>query len=196
MILYCYAVHSQITMSCQAPPVLSSQPTGDKVYLLDIPPCVQYSRCSNDLAAEVPINAINCSIPESTSETIPGNCHLWGSDGPHQQMLLNFAYLLIITSNTMTLHYFNDSSSSQQHPSITRQQLCTANNNLDIGKAISGSCSMGHESPLSVVLPIEDSVCCSNVNISVNFSEKTMEIYFLQGFIGIPVDYLNCTGKS
>ena len=192
MIVYCYTVH---TMSCQAPPVLSSQPTGDEVYPLDIPPCVWYSRCSNDMAAEAPINAINCSIPEFTSRSIPRNCHLWGSDGPHELML--FVYLLRITSNTMTLHYFNDSSSSQQYPSITRQQLCTANNNFDIGKAINGSCSIGHESPLPVVLPIiEDSVCCSNVNISVNFSERWMEIHFLHGFIGIPVDYLSCTSKS
>ena len=110
-----------------------------------------------------------------------------GSDGPHQQMLL--VYLLRITSNTMALHYFNDSSSSQQNPS--RQQLCTANE-FDIVKVISESClNRPH-----VELPIEDSECCSNVNISVNFSERWMEIHFLRGFIGIPVYYLSCTSKS
>ena len=186
MILYCYAVHSQITMSCQAPPVLSSQPTGDKVYLLDNSSCVRYSRCSNDLAAEVPINAINCSIPESTSGS---NCHLWGSDGPHQQML--FVYLLRITSNTMTLHYFNDSSSSQQNPSITRQQVYTANNNLDIAKVLSESCMSQ-----PAVLPNQGSVCCTNFNISISFNDGRMEVHFLHGIIEILVDYLNCTSKS
>ena len=112
-----------------------------------------------------------------------------GSDGPHQQMLL--VYLLRITSNTMTLHYLNDSSSSQQNPSITRQQLCIASK-FDIVKVISESCP--NRPP--VVLPIEDSECCNNVNISINFSERWMEIHFLRGFIGIPVDYLSCTSKS
>ena len=181
MILYrCFAVHSQIIRSCQAP----GQQTGNKTESIVHPSCVWHNHCSNDM---VPTNAINCSIPISISEPIPGNCHLWGSDGPHQQMLL--VYLLRITSNTMALHYFNDSSSSQQNPS--RQQLCTANK-FDIVKVISESCP---NCP-PVVLPIEDSECCSNVNISVNFSERWMEIHFLCGFIGIPVYYLSCTSKS
>ena len=184
MILYCYAVHSQ-TISYQAPLVLSSQPTGDKVYPLDNSSCVRYRHCSNGLAAEVPINAINCNIPESTSGS---NCHLWESDGPHQQML--FVYLLRITSNTMTMHYLNDSSSSQQNPSITRQQLCTANNNLDIAKMISESC-MSQE-----VLPNQDSVCCADFYISISFNGGRMEVHFLHGIIEILVDHLNCTSKS
>ena len=177
MILYYFAVHSQ--RRCQAPPVLLPHPTGDKIIH---PDCVWYSGCSNDLATGVPINAINCSIPDST---VSGNCHLWGSDGPHQQMLL--VYLLRITSNTMTLHYFNDSSSSQQKPSITKQQLCTANNNFDIAKMINESCMS--EEILPGVIPNQDSVCCTNFNISIDFNDGRMEIHSLNGFIEIPVDY-------
>ena len=180
MIFYCYVVHCQ-TISCQAPLVLSSQPTGDKLYPLDNSSCVRYRHCSNDLAAEVPINAINCSIPESTSGS---HCHLWGSDGPHQQML--FVYLLRITSNTMTMHYLNDSSSSQQKPSITRQQLCTANNNLDIARMISKSYMSQNQ----------DSVCCTNFYISISFNGGRMRVHFLHSIIEILVDHLNCTSKS
>ena len=179
-------------MSCQAPPLLS---TGIKIDAIDDSSCVWYSRCSNEVSAEVPINAINCSILPSTSELIPGNCHLWGSDGPHQQML--FIYLLRITANTMTLHYINDSYSSWHNPSMSRPQLCTASNNLNIAKVINESCPMSGDTPLRqslVVLP--DSVCCSNINISVNFSMRRMEIHFLNSFIEIPVDFLNCAGRS
>ena len=42
----------------------------------------------------------------------------------------------------------------------------------------------------------EDSICCSDFNISINFNEGTMEVHFLRGFIEIPVDYLDCTSKS
>ena len=179
-------------MSCQAPPLLSSQSPEDKVeQFADYPPCVQYNRCSNEPGAELPTNAINCSIPDPTSRSIPGNCYLWGSDGPHQQML--FIYLLQITPHNLTLHYFSDSYNSQQY-SQSKQQLCTPNNNLDIAKEINESCIEQETPPM--VLQNEDSVCCNDINISIDFSMRRMEIYFSNGFIDIPVDYLNCTRKS
>ena len=181
-------------MSCQAPPLLSSQSPEDKVeQFADHPPCVWYNRCSNEPGAELPTNAINCSIPDPTSRSIPGNCYLWGSDGPHQQML--FIYLLQITPHNLTLHYFNDSYSSQQYLQ-SRQQLCTPNNNLDIAKEINQSCIEQETPPM--VLQNEDLVCCNDINISIDFSKRRMEVYFSNayGFINIPVDYLNCTRKS
>ena len=94
-----------------------------------------------------------------------------------------FVYLLRITPETLTLHYFNDSNSSQMYSS--RHQLCTANNNLEIIEVITENCMQ--DSP-------EDSVCCSD--ISINFKEGRMEVHFLRDFIEIPVDYLDCTSKS
>ena len=157
------------------------------------PDCEWYNLCSNELAAEVTTNYTNCSSPEFVSRSIPGNCHVWGSDGSHQQML--FIYLLKITPENLILYYFNDSYGSQQYP-LPRQQLCTPSSNLDIRMVINGSCVSRESIP--TVLPNVDSQCCSdsNVNISFNGSEGTMKITFLHGSIEIPVDYLDCTRKS
>ena len=106
--------------------------------------------------------------------------HLWGSDGFHEQML--FIYLLRITPETLTLHYINDSYSSQMNSS--RHQLCAINNNSEIIEVLT-SCIQNYP---------EDS-CCSNFNASINFNEGMMEVHFLYGFIEIPVDYLDCTSK-
>ena len=93
-----------------------------------------------------------------------------------------FVYLLRITPDTLTLHYFNDSITNSSQMNSYRHQLCAANNNLEIVEMITENC-----------IP-EDSVCCSDYNI--NFTEGTMEVHFLSGFIKIPVDYLDCTSKS
>ena len=97
-----------------------------------------------------------------------------------------FVYLLRITSEILTLYYFNNSYSSQMYSS--RHQLCAANNNFEtIVEMITDNCMQN--SP-------EDSVCCSGYNISNNFTEGKMEVHLLSGFIEIPVDYLDCTSKS
>jgi hypothetical protein len=98
-----------------------------------------------------------------------------------------FIYLLRITPETLTLHYFNGSYSSQMHSS--RHQLCAPNSNLEIVDMITESCMQ--DSP-------EDSaaVCCSDLNVSINFNEGKMEVHFVRGSIEIPVDYLDCTSKS
>ena len=112
-----------------------------QVNLLDDLICTQYNRCSNELVAEVPTNAINCSIP-FTNEPIPRNCHLEGSDNTDQQIQL--IYLLRITADTLILHYFNDTYGSQ-HPSDS-QHLCAANNVDNIAKVISEICILHQES--------------------------------------------------
>ena len=178
-------------MLCQVPPLLSSQSPENKVEQLVHSNCVWYNRCSNEPGVELPTNAVNCSIPEPTSRTISGNCYLWGSDGPHQQML--FIYLLQITPHNLTLHYFNESYGSQQY-SQSKQQLCTPNNNLDIAMEINQSCIEQETPPM--VLQNEDLVCCNDINISIDFNMRRMEVYFSNGFIDISVDYLNCTCKS
>ena len=114
-----FVVHSQASPSCLAPP-LSSQGDNEPLHLNR----EWRNLCSNDPAAGVVISTMECSIANPISE----NCHLWGSDGSQKQML--FIYLLRITSETLTLHYFNDSNSSQMNSS--RYQLCAANNNLEI----------------------------------------------------------------
>ena len=144
--------------------------------------------CSNDLEAGVAINSMNCRIPESLRAPISGNCHLWGSDGSCEQML--FIYLLRIgsTPENVTLHYFYG---SQMYSS--RHQLCAANNNFEmVKKVITENCMQNSPE----ILPNMDSLCCSDINVSINFNEGNMEVHFLHGFIEIPVDYLDCTSKS
>ena len=103
-----------------------------------------------------------------------------------------FIFLLRINANSMTLHYFNNSQNSQQYPS--RQHLCTAGNNLDIVAAINESCRNQEIPP--EVLPNEEVACCRNVNISIGFYERMMEIHFYNSIIELLVDYLNCARKS
>ena len=190
--LHCiiFVVNSLATMSCLAPPQLSSQPPDDKVITCN---CVRYHRCSNDPATELPTNAINCSVPESINQSISGNCYLWGRDGPHQQML--FIYLLKISPHKLTLHYFNDSYGSQQHLSMSRQQLCSVNN-FDIAKVINQSCMGQGDAP--AVLQNKELECCSANDISISFNRRRMEIYirYFSSFIKLPVDYSNCPRKS
>ena len=173
-------------LSCRASPPSSSRSEGGKAEDPIHTNCECYNLCSNDSVAEVTTNYINCSIPESARKSISGNCHAWGSDGPHQQM--QFIYLLKITPENFILHYFNDSYDTQQ--------LCTPGSNLNIRKVINESC-MSRES-IPTVLPNVDSQCCSdsNVNVSFNGSERMMEISFPQGSIEIPVEYLDYTCKS
>ena len=130
------------------------------------------------------MNTIGCSVPQSFTSFIREHCHLWGSDGSRQQML--FIYLLRITPETLTLHYFNDSYSSQMNSS--RYQLCAANNNLEIVEMITDLEDCMQNYP-------EDSGCCNDFNISINFNEGKMEVHFPHGFIEIPVGYLDCTSK-
>ena len=104
-----------------------------------------------------------------------------------------FLYLLKISPETLILHSFNDSYSSQQYSSTSREQLCTPNNNLDITKLINESC-VSRES-LPAVLPNADSACCSNFNVNIGFNEGMMEIHFIHSFIEICVNYLDCTRK-
>ena len=180
-----FAVHSQASPSCLAPvPPLSSQKDNEALH----PNCEWRNLCSNDPAAGVAISTMECNITGSISIPVSGNCHLWGSDGSHEQMI--FIYLLKITPNNLTLHYFNDSYISQQYS--LRQQLCAASNNFE--KQINESCV--RNSP--EILPNQDSVCCysTNGNISINFTEGNMEVHFLYGYIEIPADYLDCTSKS
>ena len=178
--VFCFAVHSQASPSCMTPP-LSSQKDDEALH----PNCEWRNLCSNVPAAGVAISTMECSIAQFTTNLISENCHLWGSDGSHEQML--FIYLLKITPNNLILHYFNDSYFSQQYS--LRQQLCAVSNNFE--KQINESCA--HNS--AEILPNRDSVCCysSNGNISINFN---MEVHFLRGYIEIPVDYLDCTSKS
>ena len=162
-------------------PLLSSQKGNEPL----LPDCEWHNLCSNDPAAGDAISTMKCSIAGLiTNPKIPSeNCCLWGSDGSREQML--FIYLLRITSDTLTLHYFNDSNSSQMNS--FRHQLYAANNNVEIIEMITETCMQ--DSP-------EDSVCCSDYNISINFNKGIMEVHFLRDFIGIPVDYLHCTSKS
>jgi hypothetical protein len=136
---------------------------------------------------------MTCNIEGSISAPISETCtcHLWGSDRSHQQML--FVYLLRLTQESLTLHYFNDSYSSQQYSS--RQQLCAANNNFEIVQMINEGCL---QYPPEMLLNNMESLCCSEYNISINFNEgnNIMEVHFVRGSIEIPVDYLDCTSKS
>ena len=137
------------------------------------------------MEAGVTINTMGCTLPDSFSMSVPGNCHLWGSDGSQDQML--FIYLLRITpaDKTLTLYYINDSNSSQMNSS--RHQLCAANSNFEIIEMIT-SCTQN--------FPDHEPSCCSNFNVNIYFNEGKMEVHFLSGFIEIPVDYLDCTSKS
>ena len=174
-----FAVHSQASPSCLAPvPPLSSQ-TGNSNDRFR-PNCEWRDLCSNDPAAGVAISTMECNIAGSISSP---NCHLWGSDRSHEQML--FIYLLKITSDNLILHYFND---SQQYSESSKQQLCVASNNFE--KWINENCAE--------LQPNQDSVCCysSNVNIRINFTGGNMEVHFPLVFIEIPVEYLDCTSKS
>jgi hypothetical protein len=150
------------------------------------PTCEWQNLCSNDLAAGVTINTKICNFAGSINAPISDHetCHLWGSDGSHQQML--FIYLLRLTQESLTLHYFNDSYSSQQYSS--RQQLCAANNNFEIVQMIYEGCM---QNSLNM-----ESLCCSEFNVSINFNEGNTEVKFVHDFIEIPVDYLDCTSKS
>ena len=175
-----FAVHSQASPPCLAPvPPLSSQKRDEPLHLN----CEWHDLCSNDPAAGVTISTMECSIAGLTTNPVSVNCHLWGSDGSREQML--FIYLLRINSNTLILHYFNDSNSSQMYSS--RHQLCAANNNLEIIEMITEDCMQNYP---------ESSVCCSDYNISIHFIEGMMEVHSLHNFIETPVDYLDCTSKS
>lgn len=191
MYIHCFAVRSQTTLSCRAPSP-SSEPEGGKENLEAVHAnyCEWCNLCSNNLAAGVALNHINCSVPELLHRQISGRCHIWGVDRPHQQTL--FVYLLKITPDNLILYYFNDSYSSQQYS--PGQQLCTPNHNLDITKAINESC----ESQLAVLYRMQTQyICCGNFNVNTSFNQGTMEIYSVQGFfIEILVEYLDCCTRK
>ena len=105
-----------------------------------------------------------------------------------------FVYLLRINANMVILHYLNNSQfieSSQQYPS--RQHACTISSDLDIVMAINGSCRNQESRP--EVLPNEQITCCRNVNVTIDFDARMMEIHFYNGAMKFPVEYLNCTRK-
>ena len=159
-------------------------PTDNRVHKIDSNTCTRESRCKRD-QGEAP-NVISCHNPFPGS----GSCYLWGSDRyPNERML--FVFILRIDTSTVVLHYLNDSQSSQQYSS--RQHVCTAGSNLDIVTAINGSCR-NQESPPEV-LPNEQITCCRNVNVTIDFDARMMDIHFYNNIIEYPVEYLNCTRK-
>ena len=153
--------------------------------------CTRDNRCKRG-QGEAP-NVISChDNPFSDGTLGSGSCYLWGSDRyqwANEQML--FVFLLRIDANTMMLHYLNNSQSGQQYPS--RQYVCTAGSYLDTVAAINGSCR-NQESPPEVLIN-EQITCCRNVNVTIDFEMRMMDIHFYNGIIEYPVEYLNCTCK-
>ena len=159
-------------------PLFSSNPEqiATDMHKIDSNSCTRNSRCKN-YQAEVSTDVITCHDIQF-SNNIGSYCYLWGSDRwPDEQML--FIFLLRINANSMILHYFN---SSQQY--LLSQHLCTASSNLDIVAAINGSC-MDQENPPEV-LPNEEVQCCRNINVSINFYDRMMEILFYNTIIKNP----------
>jgi hypothetical protein len=180
---------------CRAPLFFSDEESIPiDVHEIDSNTCMRENRCKRD-QGEAP-DVISCQNPFSdgtpgSRET--GSCYLWGSDRRADEQTL-FVFLLRIDANTriMTLHYLNNSQSSQQYS--IRQHFCTAGSNLDLVMAINESCR-NQESPPEV-LPNEQITCCSNVNVTIiDFDTRMMEIHAYNSIIKFPVEYLNCTRK-